>query len=189
MPNTSRCWRRIWYQSWRRVIFFSMTYITDHVHIKVWLANELPFERAQSSIYYQTNVDRTKEKSSSEEFVQSWRVVGAHTGEDGGGFVIIIVIMSRYHVADISDPLSPPLPIVHCFWQVFRATSSICTELLYVYSSWTPCLCSSMWRGPQEYITYELVPTSQAVSRMSGSGALKQLFKLRDDSRNIIIVQ
>ena len=24
---------------------------------------------------------------------------------------------------DIPDPLLPPLPIVHCFWQVFRATS------------------------------------------------------------------
>ena len=26
---------------------------------------------------------------------------------------------------DISAPLSPPLPIVHCFWPVFLATSSI----------------------------------------------------------------
>ena len=69
---------------------------------------------------------------------------------------------------DISDPLSPPLPIVHCFWQVFWATSSICTELLYVCLSWMSRLCSSLRRGPQEYITYELVPTSLAVSRMSG---------------------
>ena len=30
------------------------------------------------------------------------------------------------------------------------------------------CLCSSMWRGPQEYIIYELVPTSPAVSCVSG---------------------
>ena len=52
---------------------------------------------------------------------------------------------------------------------VFRATSRMCTELLYVGSSWSPGLCSSMWRGPQEYITYELVPTSPTVSRMSGS--------------------
>ena len=70
---------------------------------------------------------------------------------------------------DIPDPLSPPLPIVHCFRQVFRATSRIDTELLYVGSSWSSCLCSAMWRGPQEYIAYELVPTSPAVSRMSGS--------------------
>ena len=40
----------------------------------------------------------------------------------------------------------------------------ICTELLYVCLSWSSCLCSSMWRGPQEYIT-----TSSAVSHMSGS--------------------
>ena len=33
---------------------------------------------------------------------------------------------------DIPDPLSPLLPIFHRFWQVFRATSRILTELLYV---------------------------------------------------------
>ena len=38
--------------------------------------------------------------------------------------------------------------------------------------SWSPCLCSAMGRGPQEYITYELLPTSPAVSRMSGSSNL-----------------
>ena len=43
------------------------------------------------------------------------------------------------------------------------------TELLYVGLSWMSCLCSSMLRGPQEYITYELIPTSPAVSYMSGS--------------------
>ena len=70
---------------------------------------------------------------------------------------------------DISDPLSPPLPFIHWFWQVFQATSSISTELLYVSSTWKSCLCSSLCRGPLEYITYEFVPTSLAVSRMSGS--------------------
>ena len=69
---------------------------------------------------------------------------------------------------DISHSLSPHLPIVHCFQQVLKATSRIGTKLFYVVSSWTSCLCSSMWRGPQEYITHELVPTSSAVSRMSG---------------------
>ena len=68
--------------------------------------------------------------------------------------------------------LSPPLPIFHRFLQVFRATPRVCTELLYVGSSWSPCLCTSMWRGPQEYITHELVPTSLAVSHMSGSSNL-----------------
>ena len=43
------------------------------------------------------------------------------------------------------------------------------TELLYVGSNWTPCLCSSMWRGPQLYITHEFVPTSPGVSRVSSS--------------------
>ena len=55
---------------------------------------------------------------------------------------------------DIPDPLSLPLPIVHCFRQVFRATSHIGRELQYVGSSRSSCLCSAMWRGPQQYITY-----------------------------------
>ena len=70
---------------------------------------------------------------------------------------------------DIPDPLSPRLPIIHCFRHVLKATSRIGTELLYVGSSWTSCLCSSMGRGLQEYITYELVPTSPAMSLVSGS--------------------
>ena len=63
---------------------------------------------------------------------------------------------------DIPDPFSTLFPIVHCFRLVFRATSHIGTEL-YAGSSWASCLCSSMCRGPPEYIT------SPAVSRMSDS--------------------
>ena len=46
---------------------------------------------------------------------------------------------SLYHAVstDIPDPLSPHLPIVHCFWQILSATPRIGTELLYVGSSWT----------------------------------------------------
>ena len=62
---------------------------------------------------------------------------------------------------DIPDPLSPPLPIVHRFRQVLRAAVCRC-ELVAL-------LCSAMWRGPQEHITYEHLPTSQAVSCMPGS--------------------
>ena len=54
---------------------------------------------------------------------------------------------------DIPDPSSQPLPTIHCFWQVLRATPHILTELLYVGLSWLPCFCSAMWRGPPEYIT------------------------------------
>ena len=35
-------------------------------------------------------------------------------------------------------------------------------------SSWLSCLWLSMWRGPQEYTTYEFIPTFSVVSRMSG---------------------
>ena len=78
----------------------------------------------------------------------------------------------RVTSTDISDPLSPPLPIVHRFRQVLRATPNILTELLYVGSRWSPWFCSAMWRGPLEYITYELVLTSPAVFCMSGSSNL-----------------
>ena len=67
---------------------------------------------------------------------------------------------------DIPDPLSPLFSIVHCFRQVFRVTSRIGTEMLYVGSSWSSCLCSFMWRGPQEYITYEFILTSPAAQDM-----------------------
>ena len=40
---------------------------------------------------------------------------------------------------DIPGPHSSPLPIVHCFRQVFRTSSSIGTGLLYVGSSWSSC--------------------------------------------------
>ena len=53
---------------------------------------------------------------------------------------------------NIPDPLLPPLLIIHCFRQVFRATSHVGTELLYVGLNWSSCLCLSMWRGPLEYV-------------------------------------
>ena len=72
-------------------------------------------------------------------------------------YIIIIIIMSRFQYgypwpSVATPPYRPLLP----------ATS------LYAFSSWSSYLCTSMWRGPQEYITYELVPTSPAVSCMSG---------------------
>ena len=69
---------------------------------------------------------------------------------------------------DLFDPLLPPFSIVHRFRQVFKATFCIGTELLYVGPSSSSSLYSSMRRGPQEYVTYKFVPTSPAVSHMSG---------------------
>ena len=77
---------------------------------------------------------------------------------------IIIIIMSCYQHRHPWPSLTT-IPIVHCFWFVIRAISRIGAELLYVGSKWSSCLCSSMWRGPQEYF----VPTSSAMSCMSGS--------------------
>ena len=58
-----------------------------------------------------------------------------------------------------------------------RSSSCIGTELWYIGSSWSSCLCSSMWRDPQEYVTYEFVPTSPAVSCISSSS---RLYSFRD---------
>ena len=72
----------------------------------------------------------------------------------------------------IHDSFSPPLSIVYRFRQVFRDTSCIGTVLLYLGSSWSSCFCSSMWRRQQEYVLYEFVPASPAVSCISGSSDL-----------------
>ena len=80
---------------------------------------------------------------------QRWWTIG-RSGERGSG---ISVLAARHDAdddlrwshschaisTDIPDfpSLSPPLPIIHCFRQVFRAISRICTELLYVGSSWS----------------------------------------------------
>ena len=69
-------------------------------------------------------------------------------------------------------PFLTTSPIIHRFRQILRDTPRILTELLYVGSSWSPYFRSAMRRGPQEYIPYELVPTSLAVSCMSGSSNL-----------------
>ena len=69
---------------------------------------------------------------------------------------------------DLPDLLSLPVPIVHCSWEVFKSVSCIGTELLYIGSSCSSCLCFSMWKGPHEYVTYKFVLTSPTVSCMSG---------------------
>ena len=70
----------------------------------------------------------------------------------------------RAACADIPDRLSPFLPIIHRLRQVFRVTSRVLTQLLYVGSCWSSHSCTSMCGGPQEYIAYELVLASPAVS-------------------------
>ena len=80
----------------------------------------------------------------------------------------------HHHHATLSARISLTFSrhVVHCFRHVLRATSRISIELLYVVLSWSSCLCSSIWKGPLEYVTYKLVPTSPAVSSMSGSSNL-----------------
>ena len=63
-------------------------------------------------------------------------------------------------------------PIIHRLRQVFWVTSRVLTQLLYVGSCWSSHSCTSMCGGPQEYIAYELVLASPAVSCVSGSSNL-----------------
>ena len=46
-----------------------------------------------------------------------------------------------------------------------------------IVSSWLSCLWPSMWRCPHEYIAYEFIFSSRAVSRKSG---LSNLYNLLD---------
>ena len=89
--------------------------------------------------------------------------------------IIIIIIMShRQHGSP--DSFLPPVSIVHCSREVFQATSLISREYLFISSSWSSKLRSSMWRGPQEYIAYAFVLNSPPVSRMSGASNLNSFF-------------
>ena len=85
--------------------------------------------------------------------------------------------LCRTASTNLPDPLTLPVSIVHRSRQIFLATSCTGTELLCISSSWSSNLCLSMWRGPLEYITYEFVFTSPAVSRMPG---LSDLNRIRD---------
>ena len=57
---------------------------------------------------------------------QAGRVFASGLGDQGSvpGCVISSSSSSSCHatITDIPDPLSPLLPIIHRFWQVFRAT-------------------------------------------------------------------
>ena len=105
-----------------------------------------------------------------------WFVRMKLSGRNAYIFIFIYIYISssscRAACADIPDRLSPFLPIIHCLRQVFRVTSRVLTQLLYVGSCWSSHSCTSMCGGPQEYIAYELVLASPAVSCVSGSSNL-----------------
>ena len=87
---------------------------------------------------------------------------------------------SSCHVAskELTEPLAWPVSIVHFYREVFRVMPCICIELLYIDYCWSSCICSSIWRGPKEYIAYEFVLTSKAVSHMP---ALSNLDSFREE--------
>ena len=80
------------------------------------------------------------------------------------------LIFHHHHVvppARISPTLSR-----HFSLSFIRVTSCVLTQLLYVSSGWSSCFCLAICGGPQEYITFELVLASPAVSCVSGSSNL-----------------
>ena len=49
--------------------------------------------------------------------------------------IIIIITIIIITSTNLCNPLSPPISIIHCSWNIFKATSYIGTELLYIGSS------------------------------------------------------
>ena len=84
-------------------------------------------------------------------------------------YIYMYIIMSRCLQG---YPWPSIVSIIHCSREVFKATSTIATDLLYIDSNWSSCFCSSMGRGPQEYVANEFFLTLPAVAYMSGSSNL-----------------
>ena len=79
-------------------------------------------------------------------FQESMTILNAYTKKSGNllkaPHIHIYISLSCCAASmDIPDPLSPLVPIVHRLWQVFRATSHILTELLYVCLSFCSTIC------------------------------------------------
>ena len=85
-------------------------------------------------------------------------------------FIIIIIMLHHQHGYPWPSPATnlycPSLPVGLQGYILYRHRAIACR------SSWSSYLCSSMWRSPQEYVSYEFSPTLPAVSSMSGSSYL-----------------
>ena len=109
--------------------FFKYTYIYIYIYTTPWSTH------ISNSIYYKRSIVPLQ--------------VTSIINDREFSFLSFIISSSCSAIStDIPDPLSPPLPIVQCFQQVPRATPCILTKLVYVSSSWSPCFCMAMWRGP-----------------------------------------
>ena len=85
-------------------------------------------------------------------------------------YIYMYIIMSHhqhgYFSPFLATPLHRPLLLAgpQCYIQ-YQHRAVVCRCELDVGSS----LCLSMWRSSQEYITYEFIPTSPAMSCISAS--------------------
>ena len=95
-------------------------------------------------------------------------------------YIYISSSSSRGITSDIPDPLLPPLPIVHRFRPVLRATPRILTELQYVDSSWSPYFCTTKWRVHR---STSLMSSSLASPAMSCMSCSSNLDSFRDGGR------
>ena len=74
--------------------------------------------------------------------------------------------------AQISLTLSLPISPSSIAPSRFSRLHPVSAQFRFWLSCRSSCLCSSIWRGPQEYVIYEVIPTSQVVSRIFGSSNL-----------------
>ena len=138
------------------------------IHFSIYVYHSVRFTRIYdfSILIYQwaPQVYKLDEQTFSSEFESHWvphsydlwprrsRTLSKllHTDLSPCSECVYISSSSSCHDActNIPDPLSPLLPIIHRFWQVFRAISRIVTELLYVCSSWSSSFCLAICGGP-----------------------------------------
>ena len=128
----------------------------EYIQTTILLRSAIVLRRVLEILWYFLSL-RLANNNNNNQLMQVWKTSSSSSSS------------CRAASRDIPDPLSPLLRIVHRLWQVFRATSRILSELLNVCSSWSSCFCLAIRGGPLEYVTYELVPASPAVSCMCGS--------------------
>ena len=118
--------------------------------------------RSPTLLYYYLMIVSTQMVTAKS--IRYYRVICYHLSLSDSNNLYTIGSSCHATSLDLRDTLLQPLCIIHRSRLISKAISCISTELLHVDSSWSPCLCSSMWRGPGKYVTYEFVFTPPAVS-------------------------
>ena len=138
------------YPRWRRDMMMMMMIYNESVCLYFWVIDDLCgilqgccCGGVDKYVYLSTEIVLKKDKYKS---IAWWFIV--YWATDCNRYISSSSSSSRATSMDIPDPLSPPLPIVHHLWQVFRATSAECMFELVVL-----LLPGHMW-GSIIYNTY-----------------------------------